>query len=288
MTAIWSPFTVVPIVLLGLCLWMLAELPCTPEGLWLSARKGWTWLVRAAARNGVPLDLPDELGETALMQAADAGHTDVVKVLLLEGVDTRAVSSLGQTAVEIAYARGRGDIVALLQKEARPPRPRSAGPGRQPSARAWLFCSMLLGASLVAAYNWIYDPWPTVITFKEVEELVQARQLKTITVTGRGIRGDTTAPGKDQPGTPFQGQFWAEAPGEGNAVKPDAITMLRTTNPNLIVNAMAGAGHEGRPPSRWSLALVLGIPAVLAVLLGWPVGARFWFPMLRSGSHLRS
>jgi hypothetical protein len=268
LVGIWSSVTVVPLVLLGLLVWTLVELAYTPEGLWMSARKGWTWYVRAAASNGVPLDLPDELGETALMQAADAGQTEVVKVLLLEGVDTNAVSSLGQTAVEIAYTRGRADIVTLLQKGARPTRPRRGGPGRRPSARRWLVVSMFLGAALVAAYNWGYDPWPAEITFNEVQKFVQARQVKSAAVTGPLIRVETTA----------SRRFWAEAPGDRNGKQPNLIALLKAIDPNLNIRT----DPVDRPPSNWGLALLLGIPTGLGVLLAWPIGARFWFPVLRS------
>jgi hypothetical protein len=170
------------LMVVGLLLWALVEMSWTPQGLRWAAKQGWWWCVRSGASQGVPLDVPDEVGETALMHAAAGGHTEVVKVLLLHGVDSRAVSSLGQTAVEIAYARGHGAIVALLQKESRPPRPPTSAPARQPAARGWLVGSALLGAMVVVWYNWVSEPWPTRISYEEVRQLVLDRKVKSIEI----------------------------------------------------------------------------------------------------------
>jgi hypothetical protein len=230
---------------------------------------------RAAAANGVPLDEPDDLGETALMHAAAAGHTEVVKVLLLAGVDTNVVSSLGQTAVEMASARGHGDVVALLQKEARPPRPPGRRPGRRPSARRWLLGSALAGATLVVGYNWVYSPWPTQISFEEVKKLVQAKGVKSLTAGSGPVKGEVKAP-LDHPNL-ARGRFWADVPATGNAAQE-----LRRLDPTLQLVSKGPIWESNyRPPPAWGIGLLLGGPALVAALAGWPVGGRHWFPMLR-------
>jgi hypothetical protein len=130
---------------------------------------------------------------------------------------------------------------------------------------------MFLGATLVAAYNWVYDPWPAEITFNEVQKLVQASQVKSVTVTGAMIRVETTA----------SRRFWAEALGDRNGKQPNTMVLLRAMDPNLVLLTDSNNPVD-RPPSNWVLALVLGIPTALGVLLAWPLGARFWFPILRS------
>jgi hypothetical protein len=279
-----------PLMLLGIWLWALAELSFTPEGLRWSAKTGWTGRVRAAAENGVQLDVPDELGETALMLAAAKGQTEVVKVLLLHGVDSSAVSSLGQTAVEIAYARGHGDIVALLQKERRAPHPPERVIGEGPSVRRWLPICAVLGAALVVWYNWITDPWPTRISYEEVRQLVRDKQVKYIQIQPRDnpnkglLYGEVPVPERHP--RLGRGGFWAEIPQQVN-VFPDLNGLNPPGSRALPINQ--SATRRSQPPPHWSIAVVLAVPALIAWLLGLPVGSSNWFPMLprqrRSGAR---
>ena len=272
--AFWiSLFFALPAILLGPCLWHLAEMSQVPQGLWSAAKSGAAGWVRAAARRGFSLDTPDDLGETALMYAAARGHTEVVKVLLIHGVDTRAASSLGQTAVEIAHARGHGDIVALLQKETRPPRPATATPSTQPSARRWMIGSALFGALLVVGTHWVYDPWPTRISFREMDKLVLSKQVKSIAVRTKTVEGEVKNPSEHPRLT--RGRFHADVP-DGYSIQ----SVLADGDPRLRVGQIA-AGKFSRIPPDWSIVLVLGIPMFLAALVSWPLGSAYWFPILR-------
>jgi hypothetical protein len=141
---------------LGLTIWAVAEWGNGLEGLRWAASTGYVGAVQRAAANGVPLDDPDDLGETALMRAAAGGHIEAVEVLLLHGAGADQRNSFGQTAREIAEANKHGDVVALLRKyegrrEPPPPRPAPAPPMR---ARRWLTASVLAGA--LAGVAWIY------------------------------------------------------------------------------------------------------------------------------------
>jgi hypothetical protein len=263
-----------PVTLIGPALWSLVELSWSPRGLWYAARSGWTEWVRAAARRGVPLDCADELGETALMQAAANGHTEVVKVLLLHGVDVGAVSSLGQTALEIAYARGHHDIVALLQKQPRQPRPPGPTPGPQPSARRWLLASALVGAALGVVYSWATYPWPTEVLIADVVRLAQDRQVKSLEHRKTEMLGTVTVP---------QNHPWLRQ-GRFHAVAADQETaqMVRLVARRSQVNVSEVFGGFAVQPPYWSIGLMLGIPVLLAGLVGWPLGASQWFPILRA------
>jgi hypothetical protein len=76
------------------------------------------------------------------------------------------------------------------------------------------------------------------------------------------------------------GRFWAEVP--------------KGANQGELLKADPTFGYQGgqitqadslpdRPaPPAWGLALMLGVPALVAVLLGWTLGAwPGWFPVLR-------
>jgi hypothetical protein len=262
------PFSAIPLVLLGAGWWSLVELCWAPEGVLHAARHGWTWCIRAAVHNGVPLGVADDMGETPLMHAAAGGHTEVVKVLLLQGVDTTAVSSLRQTAIEIAYARGHAPIVALLQKETRPPPPPTTLARRPPSARRWLVVSALVGAAFVVWFNWVNDPWPTRIEFDVVWALVNNNEVKQIQTNNFIVRGEVKFPA--QHGELAQGCFWAVLPSENRS-----LPLHR--NPPL--NYIQASTHP--PPPGWSILLIVGIPLLVALLVSWPLGAAHWYPLLR-------
>jgi serine/threonine protein kinase len=154
----------------GLSLWYLAELSHVPEGLWRAARNGWKWCVKHAIGNGVPLNARDDMGETALMQAAAHGRTEIVKLLYLHGADTRLRNPFGQTAWSMARAKGHGDIVALL------PPDDSSDTGEsgvaplvwRPSARLRLLLATLVGAAVMAGgWAWRGD-YPQRITRERI------------------------------------------------------------------------------------------------------------------------
>jgi hypothetical protein len=322
----------VPLMLVGLGLWSVVEQSSSPEGVRYAAKKGLTGRVREAAVNGVPLDLPDEMGRTALMRAAGAGHKDVVEVLLRCGADPEAVSSLGQTAIDVASARGRDDIVALLKGPTRPVRRTTADPGAQPSGRRWLVSAALLGAMLVVGYDcgdsWVARQRATQVSFGDVLRLMEAKQVKTIecrelafaeeSMSKEGIKevperkvfkryyqpalveakgktilllgdfleGEVKSP-SEHPQL-RQGRFWAEVPAfpdlRFDMPMAGAFPTMIVQDSELRLRVM-GRGWQA-PPSEaprpaWALALALGVPALLAALLGWPLGSSWWFPVLR-------
>jgi uncharacterized protein len=75
-------------------------------------------------RRGLPIDQPDEDGQTALMYSANAGHADVIRLLLANGADINATDrqgsdlsgrdSHGLTARELAAQNGRTSVLHLL------------------------------------------------------------------------------------------------------------------------------------------------------------------------------
>ena len=63
---------------------------------------------------GANINLQNDLGETALIQAAMRGQTDVIKLYLEYGADTEIRDNTGRTARLYAMDRGFTDIVELL------------------------------------------------------------------------------------------------------------------------------------------------------------------------------
>jgi hypothetical protein len=138
----------------------------------------------------------------------------------------------------------------------------------------------LLGAALVVGYEWLYYPWPTQISFEEVKELVRAHDVKSIDSTGPVVTGEVKLPGEVRHRHLAEGRFWAELPQQEHP--GTMLQTLRNIDPNLRINTGATAATTSyRPPPVWSIVLLLGIPALVAALVGWPVGGRYWFPVLR-------
>jgi hypothetical protein len=137
-------------------------------------------VIRAAAANGVPLDEPDELGDTALMIAAAKGHEEVVKALLLAGARGDLVNSFGQTAAQVAYANGRSAIHDVLQRAALSPRPARppAPPGKPPRVGAILLAGLLAGTLAYVALAWGNGAWPTRIDFQAAMQLIRDKQTR--------------------------------------------------------------------------------------------------------------
>jgi hypothetical protein len=106
--------------LAGAVFWLLARVArkwwSDPRALFGAAAKGQTGRVRNLIREGVNLDLRDEMGETALMKAAEKGSLAVVKMLIANGADVNAKNPFGETALSLATREGRAYIVELLRQ----------------------------------------------------------------------------------------------------------------------------------------------------------------------------
>jgi hypothetical protein len=85
---------------------------CMP--LFLAAGEGKLEVVRYLLDEGADANAREELGHTALAEAAYYGHVDVVKELLLRGADINAVSDDG-TALDIAVSRKNTAAADLLK-----------------------------------------------------------------------------------------------------------------------------------------------------------------------------
>ena len=70
-------------------------------------------IVKMLLENGAKVNLQDEIGETALMTAAEFGNTEAVKLLLERGANREIKSNKGMTAYD--YAKN-DDIKTLLSK----------------------------------------------------------------------------------------------------------------------------------------------------------------------------
>lgn len=70
--------------------------------------------VRAAIKNGTPVNWVDERGQTALMLSAFNGHAEIVKLLLDGGAKVELRDGTGRTALMFASTFDSTDTVGLL------------------------------------------------------------------------------------------------------------------------------------------------------------------------------
>ncbi len=91
------------------------------EGVLDLAREGRTEPLMEMIEAGVPVDLSNARGDTALILAAYREHPQTVDALLKAGADTGRVNTMGQTALIAAVFRNSEPIVrALLHAGADP------------------------------------------------------------------------------------------------------------------------------------------------------------------------
>jgi hypothetical protein len=69
------------------------------------------------------------------------------------------------------------------------------------------------------------------------------------------------------------GRFWAEIPEHFNLGG-----MVATADPTVRLSQSSGPHYY--PPPVWSIFLLLGIPAAVAIVIGLPLGSAYWFPLL--------
>ena len=64
----------------------------------------------------IQLDIPDKLGQTPLLRAAEAGHTRCLRMLLHKGANLKHADNEGMTALSLAAIKGHKVVVKLLLK----------------------------------------------------------------------------------------------------------------------------------------------------------------------------
>ena len=86
--------------------------------LTMAAARGVPDIVKALLEKGADTTAYNELGYTALMQAAysDYVDTEAVRVLLAHGADVNVEAKDGETPLSVAKMRGETAIVRLLQE----------------------------------------------------------------------------------------------------------------------------------------------------------------------------
>lgn len=86
------------------------------SSLWTWAATGQVAAVRDLLARPRPdvIDAQDEMGWTALMHAASAGHDMVARILLEKGANLALRNTIGETALHLAARRGRADVVRRL------------------------------------------------------------------------------------------------------------------------------------------------------------------------------
>jgi ankyrin repeat protein len=87
-----------------------------PALLQIAARDGKSAILRKLIAAGVPPDLANESGYTALMGAARKGHVEAARTLIELGASVNAREQSGKTALSEAQEHGRDRVVALLKE----------------------------------------------------------------------------------------------------------------------------------------------------------------------------
>ena len=64
----------------------------------------------------IEIDIPDKLGQTPLLRAADTGHTKCLRMLLDKGANVRHVDNEGRTALSLAAIKGHKVVAKFLLK----------------------------------------------------------------------------------------------------------------------------------------------------------------------------
>ncbi|KAL9071470.1 MAG: hypothetical protein Q9161_004187 [Pseudevernia consocians] len=64
----------------------------------------------------IDLEIPDKLGQTPLLRAADAGHTKCVRMLFDKGANVKHADDEGRTALSLAAIKGHKVVAKLLLK----------------------------------------------------------------------------------------------------------------------------------------------------------------------------
>ena len=73
-------------------------------------------LVEELLDSGLPVDIDDKIGYTALMHAADSSNTGVVRLLLQKGAGVNKQNHYGDTALHCAVNGNKTDVMEVLLK----------------------------------------------------------------------------------------------------------------------------------------------------------------------------
>jgi ankyrin repeat protein len=77
---------------------------------WLGKEKSVRWLLD----HGANVDIQDDSGNTSLLFASRRGYTDIVEMLLQKNVKSDLQDNLGRTALMLAAASGHNEVAQLL------------------------------------------------------------------------------------------------------------------------------------------------------------------------------
>jgi hypothetical protein len=86
------------------------------EFLLHAAETGFTLGVQSLLDAGVPVNVTDSLGQTALLHAASNGDLALVEFLLARGANPLVRTASGHTALDAARAAGKDDVVLRLER----------------------------------------------------------------------------------------------------------------------------------------------------------------------------
>jgi hypothetical protein len=243
-------------------IWGYVEARYVPEGLHHFARSGLLgWAQRALAK-GVPVDAPDDLGETPLLLAVLHGQREMVKLLILSGANPSIPDRLGQTPLDAARTKGHADIADILRRNSRATDSTSPdeSSARRLHARRRVLADVVLAASVIVLLVFLFSDRRE-ITPDDFARLIEAKQLKAILFHDQCLSGEVKDP--DHPVVRSLGlaggRFWT----------PISLGFLGNEGLRRLTDAGArydrrdgGAGPEGRRPSLW----------VVVAMLAWPVG----------------
>ena len=93
----------------------LGSTPLIEAAFWIYNSGSTIKVLTLLIQNKAEIDVQDERGFTALINAVYAGKTETVKFLLAQGANAKLTTCEGETALSIAQSRKAADIVRLLQ-----------------------------------------------------------------------------------------------------------------------------------------------------------------------------
>lgn len=262
-------------LLLGCLLWFLLKGTHEPAGLRAWAKLGEIGQVKRAIANGVSPDVPDEMGDTALMIASAAGRREVVKILLVQGANAQLRNAFGQTAEEIARAAGHEEIASLFRKHD-PTASTSVLAGTPTSPAAFgrgLLAAALLGSILAVGLYWWIEPWPTWIGYSHFLHLVHIGQVEEARVMGfqqkfwiaGTIRDPDTVHLQSFP--LHRGQFLTLTEEIVGMREEAFVDQLKGLKPGVRVVRSRAIRFSVQAPSAWAIVPMLAFPVAIAFLL---------------------
>jgi hypothetical protein len=268
------------IVLLGLWIWSITESGHTPEGLLLAARLGQVGGVKRALANGVPPDVRDEMGETALMHAAAHRYPEVVKALLRHGASPGLRNVFGQTALDMARAAGHRDVEAVLEGAGMSVGP-PVSPGPRPDAARGLLVVAALGGLLTAGLlRWFALPS---LPPEEFLLLIDGKHLREVRHYEGEPAGFLEAELKEPKGPEAWRLGWRGARFTtefSDITKPIELGQRLGQASIGVIEVSTGGFPPLRLQSFWGTIPILVFPLLVAFLLGRTLGAPHWFPVL--------